>query len=105
MAPWVAVAHQLLGKHMRIWTRLISAGGAISTLVLVSCGSVFTTTWEQSGSAPISALGSYYFLPKTRIKIDGAPGKDSSGYTIAVSQVNEPDRDQRYFLHYHRNVF
>jgi hypothetical protein len=74
------------------------------SLTLVGCGSIFTTSLEPAANAPVSALGSYYFLPKTRIKIDGAPVKDSTGYLITISQVNEPDRNHRYFLRYHRNV-
>ena len=77
--------------------------GALA-LALIGCGSVFTTSSEPIGSFPVNALGSYYFLPKTRIKIDGTPNKDSSSYAITVSQINEPDRNHRYFLLYHRNA-
>ena len=77
-----------------------NVSAALSALVLVSCGSVFTTSSEPAGSA----LGNYYFLPKTRIKIDGTPVKEGSSYSITISQISEPDRDHRYFLLYHRNA-
>jgi hypothetical protein len=80
------------------------SGAGLLSLILSSCGSVFTTTSEPAANPPVSGLGSYYFLPKTRIKIDGAPVKDSTSYTITIAQVNEPDRNHRYFLRYHRNV-
>lgn len=79
-------------------------GAILPALAFIGCGSVFTTSSEPAGIAPVSALGSYYFLPKTRIKMDGAPSKDNSTYAITILQVNEPDRDHRYFLHYHRNI-
>src|SRR5437879_9127678 len=65
-------------------------------LFLTGCGSIFTTSPDPTGNRSSSTLGSYYFLPKTRIKIDGAPANNGSSYVITISQVNEPDRDHRF---------
>jgi hypothetical protein len=99
IADWAPPART--GKRQAI--SLTFGAAVLLSLVLIGCGSVFTTTSEPAGNGPVSALGSYYFLPKTRIKIDGAP-KDTTNYVITIAQVNEPDRNHRYFLRYHRNV-
>jgi hypothetical protein len=84
------------------FTFIITSSAA---LWLTSCGTVFTTTSEPDGVAPPDkpVVGNYYFLPKTRIAIDGTVA--GTNYTIAITQVNEPDRRHRYFLRYKGNAF
>lgn len=97
-------AERRCSRRCRVARALIAIGAALVALGLISCGAIFTSGPPLTGPAPIHTLGSYYFLPKTRIKIDGVPGKDNS-YAVTIAQVNEPDRDHRYFLSYHPNGF
>src|SRR3954469_12272309 len=89
---------------MRVLSRYLT-NFAIGTFAcaLLGCGTVFDSEVEPAGNQPGDVLGVYYFLPKTRLKIDGVPG-DKGTYAIAINQLNEPDRNNRYFLHYHRNA-
>jgi hypothetical protein len=90
---------------MRTPIRYLTNVSAVSLgLALLSCEAVFTTSSEPAGNPPTNTLGSYYFLPKSRIKIDGVPGKDTGTYSITITPVNEPDRNHRYFLRYHPNA-
>jgi hypothetical protein len=79
--------------------------GGLTIVLLTSCGTVFTTSSEPQDNATSSKplVGSYYFLPKARIAIDGTLGKDGATYAITITQTNEPDRDHRYFLKYKGN--
>jgi len=100
-SPRIRITRRPRGVGRTATTLFRCTAAALLSLIAAGCGSVFTTSSEPSANH----LGIYYFLPKTRIKIDGAPVKDSNNYAITVAQVNEPDRNYRYFLRYHGHAF